>query len=101
VALAPEVIFASGSAAAGPLRRATPTVPIVFTSVPDPVGAGFVESLARPGGNMTGFTPFEYGIGAKWLELLKEIAPTKPPAQGRTHIVSPATSMGGFSIGAP
>ncbi len=75
VALAPDVIFANGSAAAGPLRRATHTVPIVFTNVPDPVGAGCVESLARPGGNMTGFTPFEYGIGAKWLELLKEIAP--------------------------
>src|SRR5262245_23471406 len=69
VALAPEVIFAAGSAAAGPLRRATRTVPIVFTNVPDPVGTGFVESLARPGGNMTGFTPYEYGIGAKWLEL--------------------------------
>src|SRR3977135_4123147 len=50
-------------------------VPIVFTQTPDPVGAGFVESLARPGGNATGFTQFEYGIGAKWLELLKEIAP--------------------------
>jgi putative ABC transport system substrate-binding protein len=75
VALAPDVIFTAGSAGAGPLRRATRTVPIVFTNVPDPVGAGLVESLARPGGNMTGFTPFEYGIGAKWLELLKEIAP--------------------------
>ena len=75
VALAPDVIFTSGSAAAGPLRRATRTVPIVFTNVADPVGAGLVESLARPGGNMTGFTPFEYGIGAKWLQLLKEIAP--------------------------
>ena len=69
------VIFTAGSAGAGPLRRATRTVPIVFTNVPDPVGAGYVDSLARPGGNMTGFSGFEYGIGAKWLELLKEIAP--------------------------
>ena len=75
VALAPDVIFASGSAAAGPLRRATRTVPIVFTNVPDPVGAGLVNSLAHPGGNATGFTPYEYSIGAKWLELLKEIEP--------------------------
>jgi putative ABC transport system substrate-binding protein len=75
VALAPDVIFTSGSTAVGPLRRATRTVPIVFVLVPDPVGAGFVDSLARPGGNITGFTQFEYGIGAKWLEVLKEIAP--------------------------
>src|SRR5262245_61165065 len=76
VALAPDVIFASGSAAVGPLRRATRTVPIVFAATPDPVGAGFVESLARPGGNITGFTPYEYGIGAKWLEVLKDVAPS-------------------------
>jgi putative ABC transport system substrate-binding protein len=76
VALAPDVIFASGSAAVGPLQRATRTVPIVFALVPDPVGAGFVESLARPGGNITGFTAYEYGIGAKWLELLKQTAPS-------------------------
>jgi putative ABC transport system substrate-binding protein len=76
VALAPDVIFASGSAALGPLRRATRTVPIVFVLVPDPVGSGFVDSLARPGGNITGFTPWDYGLGAKWLELLKQIAPT-------------------------
>jgi putative ABC transport system substrate-binding protein len=75
VALAPDVIFASGSAAVGPLRRATRTVPIVFAVVPDPVGAGFVDSLARPGGNATGFIPYEYSIGAKWLEVLKDIAP--------------------------
>jgi putative ABC transport system substrate-binding protein len=75
VALAPDVIFTSGSAAIGPLRRATRTVPIVFVLVPDPVGAGFVDSLARPGGNITGFTQFEYSVGAKWLEVLKEIAP--------------------------
>jgi putative ABC transport system substrate-binding protein len=75
VALAPDAILVAGSAAAGPLLDATRTVPIVFTQVPDPVGAGYVDSMARPGGNVTGFTPFEFGIGGKWLELLKEIAP--------------------------
>ncbi|MGB6394514.1 MAG: ABC transporter substrate-binding protein [Bradyrhizobium sp.] len=75
VALRPDVIIASGSATVGPLLQATSAVPIVFVVVPDPVGAGFVDSLARPGGNATGFTIFEYGIGAKWLELLKEISP--------------------------
>jgi putative ABC transport system substrate-binding protein len=75
VALAPDVIFASGSAALEPLRRATRTVPIVFVLIPDPVGAGFVDSLARPGGNTTGFVNWDYGMGAKWLALLKEIAP--------------------------
>ena len=58
-----------------PLRQATRTIPIVFVAVVDPVGSGLVASLARPGGNVTGFTLFEYSIGAKWLELLKEIAP--------------------------
>jgi putative ABC transport system substrate-binding protein len=75
VASGPDVIFAVGSAAIAPLRQATRTIPIVFAIVPDPVGAGFVDSLARPGGNSTGFTSFEYSIGAKWLELLKQIAP--------------------------
>jgi putative ABC transport system substrate-binding protein len=75
VALAPEVIFVSGSAGVEPLRRATRTVPIVFVLVPDPVGAGFVSNLARPGGNITGFSQFDYSIAAKWLALLKEIAP--------------------------
>jgi putative ABC transport system substrate-binding protein len=74
-ALAPEVILATGSASVAPLLQATRTVPIVFAIVPDPVGAGFVDSLARPGGNATGFTSFDYSIGAKWAELLKEIAP--------------------------
>jgi ABC-type uncharacterized transport system substrate-binding protein len=73
--LAPDVIVANGSAAVGPLLQATRTVPIVFAIVPDPVGAGFVDSLARPGGNATGFMLFEYGIGGKWLELLRELAP--------------------------
>jgi ABC-type uncharacterized transport system substrate-binding protein len=75
LALAPDVILATGSAVVEPLLRATRTVPIVFTNVPDPVGAGFVDSLARPGGNVTGFTPYEFGIGGKWLDLLKQIAP--------------------------
>ena len=75
VALAPDVILATGSLSVGPLLQATRAVPIVFAYVPDPVGAGFVDSLARPGGNATGFTPFEYSLSGKWLELLKEIAP--------------------------
>jgi putative ABC transport system substrate-binding protein len=75
VALAPDVLLASGGTVAGALVQATRTIPIVFTMTPDPVGAGFVESLARPGGNATGFTIFEYSMAAKWLELLKEIAP--------------------------
>jgi len=75
VALAPDVILASGGSVVAPLLRATNAVPIVFTQTPDPVGAGFVESLARPGGNATGFLNFDYSIGGKWLELLKQIAP--------------------------
>src|SRR5262245_25876189 len=75
VALAPEVILATGGSNMGPLLQATRTVPIVFVQVTDPVGAGYVESLARPGGNATGFIPFEFGISGKWLELRKEIAP--------------------------
>ena len=74
-ALAPDVIMATGSVTVGPLLQATRTVPIVFANVPDQVGAGFFDSLARPGGNATGFIIFEYGIAAKWMELLKEIAP--------------------------
>jgi ABC-type uncharacterized transport system substrate-binding protein len=75
VALAPDVILASGGSTVGPLLEATRTVPIVFVNVADPVGAGFVENLAGPGGNATGFMPFEYSLSGKWLELLKEIAP--------------------------
>ena len=76
VALAPEVILVSAAAGLGALKQTTRTVPIVFVNVVDPVGAGYVESLSRPGGNVTGFTPFEYGISGKWLELLKEVAPS-------------------------
>ena len=74
-ALAPDVILTGGSAPLAPLQQATRTVPIVFAFVPDPVGAGFVESLARPGGNITGFMQGEYNLSGKWLELLKQIAP--------------------------
>ena len=75
LALAPDVVLASGTPAIQALQQATRTVPIVFAVVGDPVGMGLVASLARPGGNITGFTPMEFGFGAKWLELLKEIAP--------------------------
>jgi putative ABC transport system substrate-binding protein len=75
-ALAPDVILAFGASTVGPLLQETRTVPVVFPVVGDPVAAGFVASLARPGGNATGFMTFEYGMGAKWLELLKQIAPS-------------------------
>src|SRR5262245_2959280 len=74
-ALAPDVILGAGSFAVAPLLQATRAVPILFVIVPDPVGAGFVDSLAQPGGNATGFLSFEYALSGKWLELLKEIAP--------------------------
>jgi putative ABC transport system substrate-binding protein len=75
VALAPDVILAAGAVTVGPLQHASRTIPIVFAGVTDPVGAGIVASLARPGGNATGFMNFEYGVSGKWLELLKQIAP--------------------------
>jgi putative tryptophan/tyrosine transport system substrate-binding protein len=75
VALSPEVLFSSGAATVAPLLQVTRTVPIIFAGVVDPVGAGFVDTLARPGGNATGFILFEYSLGGKWLELLKQIAP--------------------------
>ena len=75
VALAPDVIMAHGASTVAQLLQATHTVPIVFPVTSDPVGAGFVDSLARPGGNATGFMSFEYGMGGKWLALLKQIAP--------------------------
>ena len=75
VGLAPDVILASGAAPLAPLLQATSTVPIVFATVPDPVGAGYVDNLARPGGNATGFMQFEYNLSGKWPELLRQIAP--------------------------
>jgi putative tryptophan/tyrosine transport system substrate-binding protein len=91
-ALAPDVILTTGSSGAGPLLQATRTVPIVFVVVPDPVGAGFVDSLARPGGNATGFLMFEYGISGKWVELLKQIA----PAVTRAAIIRDPTITAGI-----
>ena len=76
VALAPDVILAGGGTVVELMLKATRTIPIVFVIVPDPVGAGFVERLSRPGGNATGFMMFEYNVCGKWLELLKEIAPS-------------------------
>jgi putative ABC transport system substrate-binding protein len=97
VALAPDVILASGGFGVGPLLQATGSVPIVFAQVTDPVGAGYVESLARPGGNATGFTVFEYGNSGKWLELLKEIA----PGVSRVAVLrDPALASGGGQLGA-
>ena len=91
VALTPDVILASGGSLVAPLLQATRTVPIVFTQTPDPVGAGFVESLARPGGNATGFSNVDYSMGGKWLELLKQIAPSVT----RVAVVrDPATPQG-------
>jgi putative ABC transport system substrate-binding protein len=93
-ALNPDVIFASPSAALAAVQRATRTIPVVFAQVSDPVGAGFVASLAHPGGNITGFALFEFAVGAKWLELLKQIA----PAVSRVAVIyDPATpSATGF-----
>jgi putative tryptophan/tyrosine transport system substrate-binding protein len=76
VALAPDVIVTSGSVVVGPMVRATQNIPIVFLQVIDPVGSGLIESMAHPGGNVTGFTQFEYSLAGKWLELLKEVVPT-------------------------
>jgi putative tryptophan/tyrosine transport system substrate-binding protein len=97
IALAPEVIVANGSPVTGPLLEMTRSISIVFAIVPDPVGAGYVDSLARPGGNATGFTPFEYRIGGKWLELLKEIAPSVTQA---AVLRDPAISAGPGQWGA-
>jgi putative ABC transport system substrate-binding protein len=97
VALAPDVIVAASTPTLGPLQSATRTVPIVFVQVADPVGGGFVENLGRPGGNMTGFAVFEYSIGSKWLELLKQVFP------GVTRVVvlrEPGTAYGSGQFGA-
>jgi putative ABC transport system substrate-binding protein len=102
LALAPDVVLAVGSAAMGPLQ-ATRSVPVVFVQLADPVGAGFVDSLARPGGNATGFTVFEYGISAKWLELLKEVAPqlTRAGVLRDATIAAGAGQLGAMQSVAP
>jgi putative ABC transport system substrate-binding protein len=89
VALAPDVLLATGTSTLGPLQQVTSTLPIVFVQATDPVGGGYVASLARPGGNATGFAQFEYGLSGKWPELLKQIAPSitqvavlRDPAEG-------------------
>jgi putative tryptophan/tyrosine transport system substrate-binding protein len=96
VGLAPDVILGV-AAAAGPLLEATHTVPIVFVLVPDPVGAGFVESLSQPAGNATGFQTFEYSLCGKWLELLKEIAPSVTRASVLRDPADPS-GIGQFSV---
>jgi putative ABC transport system substrate-binding protein len=93
VALAPDVILAIGTANTGLLLQATRTVPIVFVVVIDPVGAGFVDSLARPGGNATGFLLFEYSLAGKWLELLKEIAPRVIGQFGAVQAMAPSLGV--------
>jgi ABC-type uncharacterized transport system substrate-binding protein len=97
VALRPDVIVAHGSTIMGPLQRATKTIPIVFVSVSDPVAGGFASSLGRPGGNSTGFTTFEYGQSAKWLEVLKEIV---PDLKWVAVIRDPEQVSGGGQLGA-
>jgi putative ABC transport system substrate-binding protein len=97
IALAPDVILTAGGSHVGPLQQATRTVPIVFVQVADAVGGGFVSSLARPGGNATGFTNFEYDISGKWLELLKQIAPLMTRA---AVLRDPANPSGAGQFGA-
>ena len=101
--LAPDVIVATGSATVGPLQQATRSLPIVFVTTVDPVGGGFVESLARPGTNATGFTAFEYGMSGKWLELLKQIAPalTRVAVIRDPEIASGAGQFGAIQSVAP
>jgi putative ABC transport system substrate-binding protein len=104
VALTPDVLVAAtGTATVAPLLQATRTVPIVFVTVIDPVGAGFVANLARPGGNATGFTIYEYGMSGKWLELLKEIAPgvTRAAVLRDPAVASGIGQFGAVQIVAP
>jgi putative tryptophan/tyrosine transport system substrate-binding protein len=103
LALKPDVILTAGETAVAAMQRATRIVPIVFAQVPDPVGAGFVDSLARPGGNITGFTVFEYGTSVKWLELLKQIAPrtTRVAVLRDPAIASGTGQLGAIQASAP
>jgi putative ABC transport system substrate-binding protein len=96
VALAPDVILTGASPATAAVQEATRTLPIVFVNVTDPVGAGYVDSLARPGGNATGFLLFEYSLGGKWLELLKQIA----PGVTRVAVLRDAATSGQGQFGA-
>ena len=96
VALAPDIMLASGTVSVMALKHATRTVPIVFAAVSDPVGAGVVDTLARPGGNVTGFMNFEYNLSGKWLELLKQIAPRVTRAAVLRNPGNPA-GIGQFS----
>jgi putative ABC transport system substrate-binding protein len=111
VALEPDVILTSGNIVVTPMMQATSTIPIVFVQVIDPVGSGFVKSLARPGGNITGFTQFEYGLAAKWVELLKQIAPqvtraavirdpTRGPGIGQFAVVQATAPSLGMELSA-
>jgi putative ABC transport system substrate-binding protein len=97
VALAPDVILVNGTSGMGPLQQATRTLPIVFVNVGDPVSSGFVASLARPGGNATGFSAVEYSFGAKLLELLKQIA---PPVTRAAVVRDPSIPSGSGELGA-
>jgi putative ABC transport system substrate-binding protein len=103
VTLAPDVILGAGSPAVGALQQATRSIPIVFAQVADPIGAGFVTNLAKPGANITGFMNFEYGISGKWLELLKEIAPRvrKVAVIRDTSIASGPGQLGALQGAAP
>jgi putative ABC transport system substrate-binding protein len=92
VALAPDVILSIGTSSIGPLQQATRTIPIVFMNVSDPVGAGVVPNMAHPGGNITGFSNFEYSMGGKWAELLKQIA----PQAARALVLRDASTAGGI-----
>jgi putative ABC transport system substrate-binding protein len=96
-AQAPDVLIANGGTATQHLLQATRTIPIVFSFVPDPVGSGFIDSLSRPGGNVTGFTQFEYGMSGKWLELLQEVS----PATSRVAVLrdpSGAAGVGQYAV---
>jgi putative ABC transport system substrate-binding protein len=109
VGLNPDVIFAAPSGALAEVQRATRTIPVVFVQVSDPVGAGFVASLAHPGGNITGFALFEFGVGTKWLELLKQIVPSAarvaviydpatPNAAGFLPLIEAASRSSGVDV---